>query len=335
MRKTESIFSLTSSPLRLPWPIGRGSILLVFAFVLSFLTACSGDDSSSTSVDDFSSESVEASSSSVEGSSSSSKESSSSGAMPESSSSPVSSSSVVQSSSSIVAVPCKTETEDNCKYGTLVDERDGQTYRTVVIGEQEWMAENLNYAYLQPTSTLDSSSWCYDNDPENCETYGRLYLWSAAVDSAALFSEGGKGCGNVKATYGRSDDLVYQKCEGDSYRGVCPEGWRLPSEDDFFILEDAANDSSLLFKSTNGWDEECNGIDTYGLGVLPASSYRTQFSPDKFAGKGRSALFWTSSEMSFNQAAGVQISCSYSNILIPGGTSDKSDAYSVRCIKDE
>ena len=224
-----------------------------FLWIISialFLVACDGGEASGP-VDSSSSalESSETVSSVVESSSSvqplSSEEVSSSEAEPVSSSSSEISLSSEQSSSSEGFY---------VSYGTMIDERDGQVYKTVTIeGEvvdyltdkpftyevkiprMTWMVTNLNYAYLQPTADLDSSSWCFDNNARFCEKHGRLYLWSAAMDSAALFSEDGKGCG-----YFASEE-DWQVCSNDSadvVRGVCPEGWRLPTyEEDFFFLE--------------------------------------------------------------------------------------------------
>jgi len=121
---------------------------------------------------------------------------------------------------------------DGGKTDLFTDDRDGNVYITVTIGEQTWMARNLDYLN---DMTDGDSSWCYDDDPHNCNKYGRLYNWYAAVK-------------------------------------VCPTGWRLPDTADWNRLNIAVggNDvSDKKLKATSGWDNGGNGTDDYGFSALP------------------------------------------------------------------
>ena len=160
------------------------------------------------------------------------------------------------SSSNLVslATPCKTETEDNCEYGELVDGRDGQVYKTVSIGTQIWMAQNLNYE--------TANSYCYNDNASNCIKYGRLYTWAAAMDSAGTWSANGEGCGDGKTCL-----------ERNPVRGVCPEGWHLPSKDEWetlFTAVDGKSTAGTKLKSTSGWNRNGNGTDDFSFSALPA-----------------------------------------------------------------
>ena len=194
--------------------------------------ACSGESSDPTAPDSngkMSSSSVESGSNLVKSSSSITSGASSS-SVPlwdvnvsssyiESSNSLVNSSSSEQSSSSVtLATPCKTEMEDNCEYGELLDDRDGQIYKTVKIGDQVWMAENLNFKA--------DSSCCYNSVDSNCTKYGRLYMWAAAVGKPE--SE----CGY---------DYTCSLPSGN-IQGVCPSGWHLPSTTEWETLSNAVGE---------------------------------------------------------------------------------------------
>ncbi len=253
------------------------SSCLTFVLLLALAFAgCGGDSSQSVDVE-YSSELALSSEQEPESSSqekilSSSENVSSfvelSSSLAESSSSSVesSSSSAESSSSSLPDYIC------NYSYGTMTDERDGQVYRTVTFNqlarvnepefawvedsvETTWMIENLKYAYLEPTETLDSSSIC-DDDYEGgtlCEKYGRLYLWSAMMDSAAVFSEDAKGCGKgVNCSF------------SGNVRGVCPEGWHVPSEEEWqafkmsvYGVEEFSKFNLVYSTSTNYRKTEC------------------------------------------------------------------------------
>ena len=175
-------------------------------FMVAFLAACGDDDSWSPSdADNSRSSSViagsdpESSSAEKQGSSSSSSvilsgdsyEGSSDSRSSDSKGNSSSANKAESSSSSeTLPPPCKTNIEDNCEYGELNDDRDGQIYKTVKLDEQWWMAENLNYADSLTTPSLKGKSWCYDNYADYCAKYGRLYTWAAAVDSIALYDGG-------------------------------------------------------------------------------------------------------------------------------------------------
>ena len=251
-------------------------------------------------------------------SSSSKKDESSSGSSVKSSSSAASSSSEeAESSSSKTAKPTE---------GTLTDSRDGQTYKTVKIGDQVWMAENLNYAYTgAPYSyagyTSDSTSWCYGDDPANCAKYGRLYTWPVAMDSMGIWATNGKGCG-----YGLTCSPTYP------VRGVCPEGWHLPTKAEFETLFDAVGGSSTagnMLKSASGWFADYNGTDAYSFSALPAG-YRS-FDGD-YDYEGDYTRFWSSTEYGNNYAYYMDLryvneSAEMRNVSIYYGVS-------VRCVKD-
>jgi len=73
-----------------------------------------------------------------------------------------------------------------CGSGTLTDERDGKTYKTVKMPDgKTWMAQNLNYKpqpnNFSPSWPDERKSWCYGDNPNNCDTYGRLYDWATAM----------------------------------------------------------------------------------------------------------------------------------------------------------
>ena len=67
--------------------------------------------------------------------------------------------------------------EDDPGYGSFVDPRDGQEYKTVKIGNQVWMAENFNY-------NGGGNCWTYKDEPQNAEINGRLYDWETAIRAA-------------------------------------------------------------------------------------------------------------------------------------------------------
>jgi len=183
---------------------------------------------------------------------------------------------------------------------------EGQTYNTVQIGDQCWFKENLNYEA--------GNSWCYDNNPANCDIYGRLYDWETSL------------------------------C-------VCPSGWHLPSDNEWKILEGTADsqygvgnpewdgtggrgfDAGLNLKSTSGWvNNNGNGTDQYGFSALPGGN--RDFN-GYFNSLGSASYWWSSSEYSGTIAWFRCLFYGYdgSNRVISYDNSETFE-FSVRCLKD-
>ena len=243
-----------------------------------------------------------------------------------------SSGSEASSSSVKIALACKMKNTDYCKYETLIDERDGKSYKAVKIGTQTWMAENLNYASLQPTDRLDSTSFCYENEPFNCEKDGRLYLWSAVMDSAATWSDNGKGCG-----YGVVCSPTFP------VRGVCPAGWHVPNRDEVMELLDAVGGvdvaGDMLISEYSGCIDE---VDLYGFSFRPTGRKRSEGYYDD---DGEYGYMWTTTDDYWNSdefflknnepfelVAAFSLSKAGGNLGMHGYY--KNTGYPVRCIKD-
>ena len=312
------------------------NFFIVSALALSaFLVACGDDDSFSPRPRDISDEEELESSSSLISSSSvrSSSSISSSSARSSSSlssssslrsSSSVSSSSSAASSSSVVSSSSQAKLTDESVYdstaNTLTDLRDNKVYRTTTIGDQVWMAENLNYVYLKPTASEDSSSFCYKDSVKYCDTYGRLYFWSAAVDSLGLFSEDCKDCGDGK------------ECKPEEpIRGLCPKGWHLPSKAEFQTLLDEVGGKAIAgkkLKATSGWKDGANGDDEFGFSSLGGGKmYQDVF----FNGFGTDDVFWGTTENSAVGVYGLFIDDDDSAMI---GNVYKDGGSPIRCLKD-
>ncbi|MCQ2125584.1 MAG: fibrobacter succinogenes major paralogous domain-containing protein [Fibrobacter sp.] len=311
---------------------------LAFAAAISLgVTACDSDSTSANSNNDeeVSSSSVaEESSSSVTSapSSSSVKDESSSSVSPDTDPESSSSSAEIEESSSSVAPTSSNKKtawdylNPDIDYGEFTDERDGQVYKTVKIGNQVWMAQNLNYAYTAEkydglSTSLDSTSFCYDNNPENCAKYGRLYTWAAAV--------------GIPQGHGVSS-LDLDK----TVQGICPDGWRLPElsewyefeENVFEFMEYEDDNLSMLFKSSDGWNKDKNGRNASGFTLLPAGVGALD---GDYEHVGESTCFWTSSTYRGCSSCVYIIDLkSSSNELEKGVVYAYSYSRSVRCIKD-
>jgi uncharacterized protein (TIGR02145 family) len=212
-------------------------------------------------------------------------------------------------------------------YGFLMDERDSQMYRTVTIGYQIWMAQNLNFE-------VDSSWWVKVYDYSRQDTvndiaargalYGRLYSWPAAMNLD-------DSCSTRYCT-----EQIQSK-----HRGICPSGWHIPSENDWSVLiatveldpRVGKGKAASALKSVNGWTyySKETSTDIFGFRGLPGG-YRVLTPRENFAELGGKGFWWSTVVKAPSWGLGFFFSYLQSNIVFED--KQKSRGHSVRCVKD-
>ena len=150
--------------------------------------------------------------------------------------------------------------------GTMTDPRDGKTYKTVTIGDQIWMAENMAFKV--------GNSPCYQNKESNCQKYGRYYNWGDAM----------KACpsGWRLPSKGDFDKLVVSVLS----EPLEAESWRLRLAKEKILIQ--------MLNSKKGWYKNGNGLDLYGFTAVPAGE-KYGDDANAFGLQGYGAYFWSSS----------------------------------------
>ena len=145
------------------------------------------------------------------------------------------------------------------------------------------------------------------------------------MDSVAKFSEAGKGCGDEKTCISAA-----------TVRGVCPEGWHLPSKAEFENLFDAVGGKSVAskaLKSIGGWEDDDgnsgNGSDSFGFSALSAG-FRDY--DGNFCNVGYQTFFRTSSEYNSSSDYNLHLRYRLEAAYLPNR--NKNSGISVRCVRD-
>jgi len=242
---------------------------------------------------------------------------------------------------SVILSSCKKD-DDNCncncpssgdnnqptngETGTFTDSRDSKTYKWVKIGEQVWMAENLAYTGSgiqhitdnnEWLNNSDYDAWCYYENNENyANTYGALYQWKAA-------------------------------------KSACPSGWHLPTDEEWTQLENYLKENGFSYDgvignegiakslaTNSGWSISDNlgavgnsDFSEYrnktGFSALP-SGFRYNFN-GTFLTLGYYGSWWSATE-SGSSASNRYLD--YDNTNVGSDNDDKSNGFSVRCVRD-
>jgi len=194
----------------------------------------------------------------------------------------------------------------------FVDARNGQSYTTVQIGTQCWMADNLNIGSRidganNQTDNSTIEKYCYNDDDANCTTYGGLYQW----------------------------DEMMQYTTTAGVQGICPSGWSIPTDEEWTTLTNYLGGESIAGgemkeAGTTHWDSPNTGAtNNSGFTALPGGLRHSSGSFYSFGGYGD---WWSSTENSGTGAWRRYLS--YDNDQVSRSHYYKTFGFSVRCLKN-
>jgi uncharacterized protein (TIGR02145 family)/uncharacterized repeat protein (TIGR02543 family) len=209
----------------------------------------------------------------------------------------------------------------------FTDARDGQTYSTVQIGDQCWMAENLNIGTRINGSNNQTNNgiiekYCYNNAEAQCDVYGGLYQWNEMM--------------NFTTTPG--------------VQGICPEGWHLPTDAEWtafttyvsdqpaFLCNSTASFIAKSLAAKTNWSISTNicavgnNIDLNNATNFTALPGGNRSTSGSFIYQNYYGYWWSSSANSTSNAWHISL---YSNVAdVTRVSNNKSAGFSVRCLKD-
>lgn len=216
------------------------------------------------------------------------------------------------------------ETHPDATYGEdLVDSRDGNVYKTVYINGLRWMAENLRYVDSNTTINLKGNISCpnYPNyngtvkDIKNCQIGGALYSWTAIM--------------NIDKKWQDADASSFINAQ---HQGICPEGWHVPNEGEWYTLAkpdpdaDAPLDASDLFAV--GYYGNNSSTDKLGFSILPMTNFG-------YYGESVMALLGSSTQNVYYNYSGAWTLMAYYGSLYEYEAWNKYNPdLSLRCVED-
>jgi len=196
----------------------------------------------------------------------------------------------------------------------IIDPRNGEVYPVVQIGQQCWLAKNMNIGTMtggagNQQNDGNIEKYCYDDNPANCDTYGGLYQWDEAMQYTTV----------------------------EKAQGICPDGWHIPNNYEINVLKGYLGSNSggkLKEEGTAHWQTPNHGAtNETGFTGLPAGIRCFPGSGCEFYYLGQWYQSWLSTpHLVTNSRYSMELM--YNSYDLTLGSNSIDSGYSIRCIKD-